>query len=579
MLRTVMVRHHCTALSAAVLLLGAAPLLSAGGQAQAPPPDPAVRFVVFRGGRQIGAEQSSLTKTAQGWVLRGSGRIGQPVDLSTGRFEARYDSVWRPLSVEIDATEKGTPSVTRTTFADGSATSEVSRAGEASRKVDAVSADPVLIPPRAFFSAFEALTMRLRTMTLPAALRGYVVGQGEIPIAVTSAGSERIQTPAGSIAVKRYACTIEETAGPLQTEIWATEEGRLLRFRIPADALEVAREDVSTVTARVEQLGRPNDEQVRMPAYGFNLAGTLSKPASSPAAPGPKGPRPPALPAVILVSGGGYVDRDENVAGVAVFAHAANALADAGFAVVRYDKRGVGQSGGRSESATAADYAEDARAVVRFLRKRRDIDAKRIALVGYGEGGPVAMLAAAGSKDDVAALALVAAPGTTGSDYVIEQQQQLMNKMGLSDADRQGRIELQEKIHHAVLTGAGWESIPDGYRAQADTAWFRSLLLFDPARVMEKVRQPVLVLQAGLDRQVAARHGALLLEAAKARKKAAPADLVTVDGVNHLLAPAETGEISEYAALPDKRVSPKVLEALVPWLKDKMYVGVAGKAR
>lgn len=564
-----------------MFLLSAAPLLAAAGQAgaQEPPPDPAVRFVVFMGGRQIGSEQSSVTATAEGWVLRGSGRIGQPVDLSTGRFEARYDRDWRPLAVEIDATEKGTPTVSRTTFAGGSATSDISRAGEPSRKVDAVSADPVLIPPRAFFSAFEALTVRLRTMTLPAALRGYVVGQGEIPVTVTSAGSERIQTPAGTIAARRYACTIEETAGPLQTEVWATEEGRLLRFRIPANALEVSREDVATVTARVEQLGRPNDEQVRMAAYGFNLAGTLSKPASAPAEPGPKGPRPPALPAVILVSGGGYVDRDENVAGVAIFAHAANALADAGFAVVRYDKRGVGQSGGRGESATAADYAEDARAVVRFLRKRRDIDPKRIALVGYGEGGPVAMLAASGAKDDVAALVLVAAPGATGSDFVIEQQQRLMDRMGLPETERQVRIELQERIHHAVIAGAGWDSIPDGYRAQADTAWFRSFLLFDPAKAMEKVRQPVLVLQAGLDRQVAVRHGALLLEAAKARKKAPPSDLVTVDGVNHLLAPAETGEISEYAALPDKRVSPKVLEALVPWLKDKMYVGVAGKAR
>ena len=66
--------------------------------------------------------------------------------------------------------------------------------------------------------------------------------------------------------------------------------------------------------------------------------------------------------------------------------------------MLRYDKRGVGQSGGRPEAATLADYAEDLRAAVRFLGGRKDVDRRRIAVVGYGEGGPVALIAA--SKED-----------------------------------------------------------------------------------------------------------------------------------------------------------------------------------
>ena len=131
------------------------------------------------------------------------------------------------------------------------------------------------------------------------------------------------------------------------------------------------------------------------------LTGTLSKPASAP-------PGATRLPAVLLVGGSGPTDRDELVFGIPIFGQLADAIADAGFIVLRYDKRGVGMSGGRDEAATLADYADDVRAAVKFLSDRKDVDPKRIAFVGYGEGGIVAMLAAAKDKR-IAALALVAA--------------------------------------------------------------------------------------------------------------------------------------------------------------------------
>ena len=102
-------------------------------------------------------------------------------------------------------------------------------------------------------------------------------------------------------------------------------------------------------------------------------------------------------------------DRDEFVAGIPIFAQLANALADAGYLVVRYDERGAGQSGGRQESATLQEFAADARAVVTYLSKRRDVDPRRIALVGYGEGGWISLLV--GERENkVAAIGLVAAP-------------------------------------------------------------------------------------------------------------------------------------------------------------------------
>ena len=162
-----------------------------------------------------------------------------------------------------------------------------------------------------------------------------------------------------------------------------------------------------------------------IPGDGFNIAGTLTRPAG--AAP-PDG----RLPAVILVPGSGPVDRDETVAGIPIFAQLAGGLAKEGHLVVRYDKRGVGHSGGRDERATIEDFAGDVLSVFQWLKKRKDIDKNRISVVGHSEGGAVALIAGA-RKDDLAALVLIAAPGSKGADLILEQQRHVLGQMKASE--------------------------------------------------------------------------------------------------------------------------------------------------
>lgn len=567
-----MIRQHCTVGALALLAVQAA----AAPAALAQELEPTSRFIVFLAGRQLGSEQSSVTGSADGWVVRGSGRLGQPVDRTTSAFEAKYDRDWRPLSAEVRAVVRNAPTITRTTFAGGDATSDTTAAGESSRKVDRVSDRPIILPPGTFFAAFEALALRLRTMTVPADVRAYMLAQGELPIRVAARTAERIRTPDRAMAATRFDLVMSEPGGAVQAELWVDEESRLLRFRLPAQGIEMAREDMAAVSARVERMGRPNDEEVRMAAAGFTLVGTLSKPSSEPGSEPARRPKTPGLPAVVLVPSAAAADRDQTLSGVSLFAQLANSLADAGFAVVRYDRRGLGQSGGREESATVGDYADDARAVVAFLRKRRDVDQRRVALVGHGEGGFIAMQAAADAKDAVSALVLLATPGTTGSDFVIEQQLRLLEQMGLPAAERQARIELQERLHHAAISGQGWDTVPPAYRLQADTGWFRSQLVFDPVKVMEKVRQPVLVMSGERDESVPARHAKLLADAARARKKSPGAELVVVEGVGHLLAPEAREEAGAPASPADTVLSPKVSGGLVAWLKDILHVVTSG---
>src|SRR4029077_5599580 len=149
-------------------------------------------------------------------------------------------------------------------------------------------------------------------------------------------------------------------------------------------------------------------------------------------------------PAVVLVGGSGATDRDEVVYGIPILGQISEALADAGFIVVRYDKRGIGQSGGRAESASLADYADDVRAAIKLLADRKDVDPKRIAVVGHSEGGLVALMAGAKDKK-IAAVGLIATPGMPGADVVLAQQKRLLDRTALTPEEKQAKVDEQKK--------------------------------------------------------------------------------------------------------------------------------------
>jgi pimeloyl-ACP methyl ester carboxylesterase len=328
-------------------------------------------------------------------------------------------------------------------------------------------------------------------------------------------------------------------------------------MEMPSAGLRLVRSDLASVATRPQPVRNPTDTDVIIPALGFSLAGTLTMP-----------PKMGRLrhPSVVLVTGSGSVDRDEAVAGIPIFAQIAGALAREGFVVLRYDKRGVGQSGGRIESATLDDYADDLRTAVTWLSKRQDIDPRHIAVAGHSEGGAVALIAAT-HEEKIASLILMAAPGVRGSDLILEQQQHLLELMNTPAAERQEKIDLQKRIQDAVVSSKGWENIPPELRKQADSPWFRSLLVFDPAAVIPKVKQPILIVQGDLDQQVAPHNADRLGELARKRKKAAPVEVLHLPGINHLLVPAKTGDVSEYISLADKNVTPEVAKAIVDWLR------------
>jgi fermentation-respiration switch protein FrsA (DUF1100 family) len=416
-----------------------------------------------------------------------------------------------------------------------------------------VSPDTIALP-NLMFGVYEAIGRRLTTAKPGDELRAYVVPQLEIAIRYTGMTTQRMQTGSSTFEVRRYELVFVQPRGDLAVTLGVDDRGSLVSVNLPAQSLDVIRDDLSSPTARTLTYSNPGDEPVTIPATGFNLGGTLTRPRTA------SGPR---LPAVILLSGSGAADRDGTAAGVPTLGQLAGALADAGFLALRYDKRGYGQSGGRAESATLSDYADDARSVFMWLRNRKDVDPEHIAVIGHSEGAWVALLAASRERR-IAGVVSISAPGTAGSEVVLEQQRYMLDQS--KAADRDEKIKLQQQINAAVISGRGWEGVPENVRKQADTPWFQSFLTYDPTRVIRNVRQPLLLVHGALDQQVPVAHVDRLADLARKEGRSPSVDVVTVRGVNHLLVPAVTGHISEYGTLEDRTVSKDLTMAIATWL-------------
>jgi pimeloyl-ACP methyl ester carboxylesterase len=573
-----MLSFHCIR-AAAAALMAAVPLAAAAQVIVPPPPLAEVTgspYRIFLRGTPIGTEQIAVTRNADGWTIVSSGRLGAPLDVIGRRLQVRYTPDWKPRDLSFDAIVRGQPQTMRTVIEGTTAKSDIAIAAQPTQKSDAIAADALLVLPSTFFGPYEALAARLRTAAAGSTISVYAVPQGSFTIRVGDSTADQIQTAGGLVSTRRTHITLVLPDASLDGDIWSDQAGRLVRVSLPAQSVEFVREDVAAVSSRSVPISRPNDEAVKIPGNGFVLAGTLSRPAAESSASPAARPAATRLPAVVLVGGSGPTDRDELVHGIPILGQIAGALADAGFIVVRYDKRGIGQSGGRSESASLNEFTEDVRGAVKWLADRKDVDSKRIAVVGHSEGGAVALMAAARDKR-IAAVVTMAANGVTGAELVLAQQRRALDKTSMTPDEKLVKIDLQRRIHEAVMSGKGWDQIPAEMRRQVDTPEFQSILLNDPAKVVPNVKQPLLILQGELDTQVEPSNADRLEALARQRKNAGPVEVVKVPGVNHLLVPATTGDVEEYATLPDKQVSAKVTDAIVTWLNKTLSPSSTGR--
>jgi hypothetical protein len=412
--------------------------------------------------------------------------------------------------------------------------------------------------PANFFGAYEALAAQIGGMAPGAVFRAYLAPEFEVAATIDRVTSRRVALPGETIEVREFTMTLTTPVGPTPVQIWTDNRQRLVRVTLPRAGLLAVREDLATVLAREEHVRNPGDQPLFIPSTGFSLGATITRPAAA-------GARS-AVPAVVLVSAPGPQDRDHSVVGTAgqlpVFGQLAGALAERGYFVVRYDGRGVGQSGGRTENATLEDYAQDVIHVVNWLRRREDVDDNRLAVVGYGEGAAVALLAAR-REDRIRAVALLAAPAVSGQALTLEQQEDLLGRLKVPPAERAEKIALQKRVLDATVSGKGWEGIPFELRRQADSATFRSWLLFDPAPVIARLEQPVFIAHGTLDDQIDPAHADRLEALSRSRRDAPPAHTrkMLFPGVTHRFARVDGDAFAPI-------IAPEPVNALAAWLGD-----------
>ncbi len=326
-----------------------------------------------------------------------------------------------------------------------------------------------------------------------------------------------------------------------------------------------------------------NEEEVAYnnKADGVHLAGILTLPRE-------KGP----FPAVLLITGSGPQDRNEALMGHKPFLVLSDYLTRRGIAVLRVDDRGVGGSTGNIMSSTCEDFAGDVLAGVEFLKSRKEINPSQIGLIGHSEGGIIAPMAAAKSKD-IAFIVLMAGTGLTGEEILYLQSALIEKASGAGD----DAIAANQKVQRAIFTilkeekdnGVAekrmresvsklMEQLPEDQKkaigspgaldAQFKTVlspWFRYFLVYDPRTVLKSVKCPVLAVNGERDLQVPPKED--LSEIAKALAEGGNKDYKTVllPGLNHLFQTSTTGSPAEYGRI-EETIAPIALETMGDWI-------------
>ncbi|MEO6638641.1 MAG: alpha/beta fold hydrolase [Ginsengibacter sp.] len=326
----------------------------------------------------------------------------------------------------------------------------------------------------------------------------------------------------------------------------------------------------------------------------MKYGGTFTKPKSLSASSDNK-----KYPAVLLITGSGKQDRDENIFDHKPFAVIADYLSKKGMAVLRVDDRGMSKTTGSFDSASSEDFAKDVEAGINYLKSRNDIDNKHIGLIGHSEGGMIAPMVAARDKS-VSFIVLLAGNGVNGAEINDYQNVTPMKKAGYDSTMIRKFLDLHHALVHASASSANEDAylkeVPKVYYAwkteqSSETLkalikgndeevissfeksygtfhspWWKFFLAHDPAKTLERLSIPVLALNGDKDIQVNADLNLPAIEAALKKSKSKNFKVVELPGLNHLFQHCTKCTVSEYGEL-EETFAPEALKIMGDWIE------------
>ncbi|MDQ1161064.1 pimeloyl-ACP methyl ester carboxylesterase [Chryseobacterium sp. SORGH_AS 447] len=369
-----------------------------------------------------------------------------------------------------------------------------------------------------------------------------------------------------------------------QKMLGATYKGKLTDGKIEGTFSQNGMQLPLTFTPNTENGSGLNRPQTPKPPFNYDtedvsfqnptdkntLAGTFAQPENF----------DKNKPILVLITGSGTQNRDEELFGHKPFAVIADDFAKKGIATLRLHDRGAGSSSKGSASDTSYNFATDINTAVGYLVSK---GYKNIGLLGHSEGGMIAPIVAATNKN-VKFLVLMAAPGTPVDQLLIQQNEKAGKLMGQSDLQTQQSRKVNSEIYGFIKNYSGntyekdlqqfltknfagqlSEEAIQNIQRQTSSAWFRYFLKFNPDSYLSKIKIPVLALNGSLDFQVPAKEN---LEAiSQSLKKAGNMNFKTEElpGLNHLFQEAKTGAFSEYADI-EQTISPAAMDKMTDWI-------------
>lgn len=335
----------------------------------------------------------------------------------------------------------------------------------------------------------------------------------------------------------------------------------------------------------VEKINRPQEPKEPYPYSSenvtfynkkdkINLAGTLTIPENK-----------DDFNTVILISGSGPQDRNEELLNHKPFLVISDYLTRQGIAVLRYDDRGVAESEGDFSAATSKDFSSDVDAALDYLKARKDINKNKIGLIGHSEGGIIAPMVAKDSKD-INFIVLLAGVGLRGDKLMLLQKKLIEEKSGIdqitinqSQEIFKGAYDLitssKEKDEELITTLKQYfnDKLNNTLsEAQLNTMvntltsnWMKFFLKYDPAKTLEKIEIPVLALFGKNDLQVPSKENSQIIKESLAKAENNNVKVIEFENLNHLFQESKTGLPNEYSEI-EQTISPKVLGIISNWI-------------
>ncbi len=537
--------------------------LAAASPVEAQIPNALSGRLLFRmGTTDAGHETYSVERLADGYRIVGdidlqvmNYHIVQHLEVETGeRLEFR--------AAEVRASVNDDPLVVKLVRRDGSGFQETTRS-------DSTVAQDIPTPETSVLVTNNVIHHMAQFTWLhdgPVGESREFVAFPRVPVTVVleEIGTARLGEEA--LSYRRYFINLANTVGAY---VWLAEDGTPLKVAVPLQAFVAVSEahgewaDVLSQTrdepeggAGVE--GAYDAEEVTFESQGITLAGTLTT---------PKGEGP--WPAVVLITGSGAQDRDEDSPGpgglkLGIFRTIADSLTRRGIAVLRYDDRGVGGSGGSLADAGLSGLVADVEAAVGYLRSSSRVDASRVGLIGHSEGGIIAPIVASGDEE-IAAVVLMAGTAAPIDSVILEQATELAVAAGGDSADVEKARESTLSLMDAIREGRELENSNLSPGAQR---WLREHIEHDPIATIKQVAAPVLIVNGGQDIQVFPEH-ARRLGAALEDAGHHDYEVRIFPDLNHLFAVSRGEGLAEYVD-PDAEVDPAFLSYMADWLAARL---------